>query len=506
MTERTNNQFDVITNHDYPDWISGFRLRNVLTSALSDLSFNQVITGLDNASTGLTPTCRSLRRDTITCADKLGINQDNALSFYDLPSFDEYASLHMMTYKSFIERGQTTIICSKQLTAVFEPNDICSLFIMNDNEIDLLIASDINKLNIILQLICSIRGIGKLPFPKVIRGTKNPLISFHRIFRRIIKCIQPNNSIYDDQIVCLRMHSKFYDILWGQYGIKAVSLLMTMLTSHLHSGILYDERLLATVFRRNLTFEIPIRIISVNRAFVSRGVAVPRFQFHLVLDLHIDPVANFGFPASSASIDVDYTTELGSISNEVQQLPVELKREIIKPSINLCNDNCMCDTINCNFNPHNSICKSRRVILDDTVNIMFPISFRTVTAPFNQQLNQIYVVYTTTLDGCKWFGDDGILSRGLLTGNKRDPKFKILNRLHFQGHVLDLNALTYEWLTITEEEDKPIFPKSSEDYRFGKNIYYHSKFPFQKTHMTCSHESEFVPQMHNSKWHYLLFD
>lgn len=506
MKEISKHQLDIVQNHSYPKWISGFSLRDILASAIMDPRFNEVVEDLDKIYVGSFPDRRSLQSDIITCATALNITQDDSKFLFNRPSFSECVSLHAVQRRLIIEPEQISIMCSKQLTVVFAPKNMCSIFIIKHNEVDLLMTVNVNKLDIMLQLFCCVRGIDLLPFPKILSGFKDPPINFNRVFRRIMKCIQPNNSVYDEQIVHLRLESEFYNLMWEGYGIKALSMLMTTLTSYLHDGILYNETLLAAISRRNLILETRISVISVTRAFVSRGIAVSRYQFHLLLTSHTDSIANHGFPTSSTVIDLKANTDLGTLSTLAQELPTELKDLIVESRINVHDTTCSCNTIHCNHDSHTYVCKSRQKILDDKVDILYPISSRIVHSSSNRLVRQTYVVYTTTLDGHIWFGEKNILGKGFLIGNQARSDFRILNRLHFQGNTFDLNSHKLKHIMITDDDHHPVFPQINRMHQFLDNVHFQPKHPFNDARVQCSHEQEFVPRMESNQKHYLFFD
>jgi len=270
--------------------------------------------------------------------------------------------------------------------------------------------------------------------------------------------------------------------------------------------MLYDETLLAATFHRNLILETPIKIVSVTQAFVSHGIANPRFQFHLILEFHDDPIANYGFPASSTSINFNDGTKLGQLLTFVQRLPVELKNEVIKPNIDVCDLICTCDTIYCSYTPHTRMCEKRQTILSDRVDILYPISFRTTHNSYQQPIRQVYAIYTTTLDGHAWFGNCDIPGRGFLIGNQAKSDLKILDRLHFQGNTLNLNDRTFKRLRITDDDNPTAFPKTEGTLHFSDNVYFRPDNLFSDIHTSCSHAQEFIPEMTNIERHYLLFD
>lgn len=506
MTDNFQCQLQTKESYLNNSIINGFPLRNILASAMIDEDFKQLIDGFDRVAKELHTNVKSLQSDLDDCAMTLKIDEDEKLQPGNCLPFSEYVSRDGVNNKLTAETHQTTIICSEHLTVAFEPHDSCWIFALTKQGVELISILTMNELNIIQQLICCIRGIRMIPFPKILTGSFNANVNFYRVFQRIVKCIRIDDLLYDTQLVHTRITSRSYIRLWNIYGVKMLSMMMTIITFHLFDGILYNEKALSVTYQTNAHLENVIQLISVKQAFVSKGNANLRYQFHLIFQFPIIKCTFEKLSNNAISPNTVPTNNDDLFSLLVKMLPIELRAEIASPHRNLHKHDCMCKSINCHRSIHEKECQQREEFLDDRIPLLFPISFRTVRGPDGVVSYQVYAVFTTTLDGGKFFGETDLLGDGLILEKHICAELKILNRLHFQGHTLDMNEPYFNSLQITDDDSPSFCPNCDNEKGCERNWFYNHTAPFIPAKVSCLHESEFIPKLDLVEKHYLLFD
>jgi len=199
------------------------------------------------------------------------------------------------------------------------------------------------------------------------------------------------------------------------------------------------------------------------------------------------------------------STKRTTIRQLIGSLPVELRHKILNNERNEAHSKCYCSSICCKLTTHTNNCQSRDRIIDPKINLLFPISSRIRENRYGQKFTELYMVLTMLPQNAQrldefHYGDFRSAVSADIT------KARVLNRVHFQGNILEMNSAVFNDLRILKTDVSFMNSKSNGLFREVRNDFYKPKSLFHDIQIECSHEKEFIPKLSNAKPHYLLFD
>lgn len=402
------------------------------------------------------------------------------------------------------------IISQANVAIAFDHDDTCELFTKTYHGTISRFEFTLNELDIILRVICAIKGIQPPLIPIKYKTFSQPEVTEFRILLKIHECFFGANSIINRHVNQLTSTSAFYLICWGKYGSSMLTGMILVLTSNLYNNLFNNEKLVAVASMNNFQLVNKFQVISVKRAYDTINDDKKRYQLHLILRLPSTELKATTTTNSEVS-NVSNTNDLKSLISRFETLPTELKEQITNDRVNFNLLKCSCSSLSCAQEIHNSKCSKRTSLINDTMNLLFPISQRNSLNSHGQRFCDVYVIYTTILNnGYEFFfcnGPPTQASYNLGSTNLKDrSKLKVMNREHFQGKVLNMNEPVHSSLRIEDSDFTEFDASNCNNLSKIQNNYYDDTSSFKPIQLNCPHSEQFIPKMHGNGIHYLLFD
>lgn len=439
--------------------------------------------------------------------DALSIRVSDDIENYthkdELPLFDDY--IKVSTDKLKLTYGSSEIIafCSSTLTITFQFADECSIFVKSKDRFKGLTVLTMNELDLMLTFICFALQINQINFvtPRnVIIDSYNQSLN---IFEKMLECSQSNENIYNEQLVRLSTTTTSLLSRWGRYATYFISLLNMIISDHIRRKFMYNNHLLCITLQHKLKLISDIKLITSGNAFGIQGKWQRRQIFHLVVRIPHAPIANIN--EFTADPNIHLNDEELKTRWLIKSLPVELRYKILNDNRNTEYSDCCCSLISCKSNIHTKFCQSRDNLIDPSINLLFPISSRTIENRFGGKFTELYIVLTILPKNAQMFDNlrynDFSSSVTTLVTQSR-----VFSRMHFQGNVLNMNDPTFNDLAILKSDVSFTNHIGNGLFHEVKNNFYEPDNSFKNIQISCSHSNEFIPKLSNAEPHYLLFD
>jgi len=476
-----------------------------LAAARMTLRFNNLISNLDYSTNYFkqrNDTCLGISSFLDDCL--FIYNDGNLINNPQLPTFDEFITKSISKHKLVYGTMATNVICSETLTIMFESADKCSIFVQMADEFESFTNISMNELNYVLRCICiskDTKSFNSWPSENAITHPNDRSLN---IFEKFLECIRREDDVYNEQVVRLTTRSVFHLVRWGRYGTYMMATLMMILSNHILHELSYDKKLLCLSLQPKLKIVNNIDLITIGKSFGSRFNSATRYHFHMIIQLPYVPMeqGNAAHLTSRRCIN----KEQEEFKNSIKALPIEIRHLIMDKGTPSLHTECSCHLIKCRQVTHTTQCMSRDYMIDDPISILFPISSRTKIKTTGEKLTELYSVVSISSRYSQ--KPDQLLRQfnvsRLFTGSIM--RLRIMDRIHFQGNILNMNTAIFDDLRITKSESPFDNCHGIGCFTEVRNPYYHISNKFNDIQLECTHHNEFIPKLSNAKPHYLLFD
>lgn len=483
-----------------------FSLSDIIAVAIMDGQTRDLMIAFDHITDRLDSSENNLLESVLVLAEKLKLHDVDRSRDSSSLTLNDYVKMSLVNCELTLGDGRMNVICSRHLTITFEPLFNCSIYVDTNYGIELFRNINLNKLNIVLRLMCLSKGINAFRFP--VKGAQNlnsRQLCFS-VFEKFMECIKDDCTIYNEQLVYMSSKSGFYLNRWGQYGVNVIAALMIIITDYLYDEMLYDRKLLSLTLQDKLLLISNIQFISARPTIEKHQNAGRRYQFHLVLKLPVAPIVANVNKQKNTKLSKKAKDSKPSLQDLIERLPTEIKRLCIGENNSFNGGICSCNTIRCLQHKHSSKCKQRTSLLNDRVNILFPISSRVIHNQEGREFREFYIVMTMTMQNSRSFVEYNAKDSFLAEKKYLASEVVIMDRIHFQGNVYNLNEPTLHSLDITDDRWNSEHWCSVNYSNSTKNDFFDRSNSFRDILSECSHHNEFIPEISNAKQHYLLFD
>jgi len=329
---------------------------------------------------------------------------------------------------------------SNEVTIQFKFDDNCSIFIYTYKRIFQFENIHVIELELILYILCKIKGINELALRKFIPTKDHTKEVCMQVFMKLHQCLEYDLHTLLSQVVQLPMNYSTFLERWGQYGDKTLNCVAMCISKIMFHYLLYHPKIINALSANRQVLSNEIRILSVNK-ISKEDVGFKRYQVNMVLRIPIPSIENLEKLKQSGTNNISGSPLSLSLVKSMHDLHFDVKHEILNMDLDF--NDCQCDE------HYTFLLKAASLNASETrlkremskEKLLFPISRRTITTLANQQYHEIYCIYIMPFDHGAGMLVTDVKSFHSITETEtlRLLTVRVLDQIHFKGISLDLN-------------------------------------------------------------------